>query len=392
MPVSREALYTGGFWHLCAVHFTGAMAAALYILFPLYVRALGGSEFTIGLYAGIAMAAAVAIRWPVGKLLDSGRRWAVLWSASALHLVSWLLLFFTGSIGVWLAAVVVLHGLAGGTLFATYFTVANDVIPASRRAEGIAMFGVFGMLPNGLGPAVGELAMARGGFPAYFAAASAFGAVSLVLISFLPRRRPHGVHGHEGRAATGLVTLLRPVAMLLLVTLLFGWSVNAVFTFIAPFVHDTTDGTASPFFLAYSITSVLVRVLGGRIPDRLGLHRVLLPCLVIYAGAVAALAWFQLAPPLVPIGIACGIGHGYAFPILTAMVVARTPPAAYGMALSFYTAMFDLGGTLGSPLLGAIAHSYGYPAMFGVTAAVMGVAVVLAAKYQDQYSGLRAED
>ena len=42
--MSREPLYTAGFWHLCGIHFTGAMAAAFYILFPLYVRFLGGSE------------------------------------------------------------------------------------------------------------------------------------------------------------------------------------------------------------------------------------------------------------------------------------------------------------------------------------------------------------
>jgi predicted MFS family arabinose efflux permease len=357
------------------------MAAALYILFPLYVRSLGGTEFTIGVYAGLATAAAVSIRWPLGYLLDGGYRWVVLWSASALHLVSWLLLFPIDALGPPLAAVVALHGLAGGTLFATYFTVANDVIPPGRRAEGIAMFGVFGMLPNGLGPAVGEYALARGSFPAYFAAATAFGAVSLALITFLPRRRAASAAPPRALGAATLAATLRPVAGLLLVTLFFGLSVNAVFTFIAAYLHGTQAATAGPFFLAYSITSVVVRIVGGRIPDRLGLGRVLVPCLAVYAGAMAALAWYAGAPPLIPIGIACGIGHGYAFPILTAMVVARTDPSVYGMALSIYTAMFDLGGAVGAPALGAIAHLFGYPAMFGATALVMGVAVVLAAKY-----------
>lgn len=378
--MSREPLYTAGFWHLCAVHFTGAMAAALYILFPLYVRSLGGSERTIGLYAGLATATAVAIRWPVGRLLDSGRHWLVLWTASALHLVSWVALFPADHLGWFLALVVALHGVTGGTLFATYFTVANDVVPASRRAEGIAMFGVFGMLPNGLGPAVGEYALAHGGFPAYFAAAVGFGTVSLALITVLPLRHAKP-HTHE-RPRIGFVAMLRPVLGLLSVTLFFGLSVNAVFTFIAPYLHGAQGGTAAPFFLAYSVTSVVVRVLGGRIPDRLGLGRVLLPCLVIYTGALVAFAWFAAAPPLIAIGIACGVGHGYAFPILTAMVVARTDPSVYGMALSFYTAMFDLGGTLGAPVLGAIAYSYGYPSMFGTTAVLMGVAVLLAARYR----------
>lgn len=377
--MSREPLYTAAFCHLCAVHFTGAMAAALYILFPLYVRALGGTELTIGLYAGLATAAAVGIRWPVGRWLDGGYRWLVLWSASAVHLLSWLLLFLTSTSGPFLALVVALHGVAGGTLFATYFTVANDVIPAGRRAEGIAMFGVFGMLPNGLGPATGEIALAYGGFPAYFAAASIFGVVSLILVSALPRPAATAGAG-EQPAAAGLREVLRPVARLLGVTLLFGLSVNAVFTFIAPYLHGSVGATASPFFLAYSITSVAVRVVGGRLPDRIGLGRVLLPCLAIYALAIAALAWFSHAPPLVPIGIACGIGHGYAFPILTAMVVARTPPVSYGMALSFYTAMFDLGGTLGAPVLGAIASRFGYPEMFAATALAMIGAVVLAVR------------
>jgi predicted MFS family arabinose efflux permease len=378
--VSREPLYTRGFWHLCAVHFTGAMAAALYILFPLYVRALGGSEVTIGLYAGLATAAAVSIRWPVGRWLDAGHRWRVLWSASAVHLLSWLLLFPTSATGLALAIVVALHGLAGGTLFATYFTVANDAIPASRRAEGIAMFGVFGMLPNGLGPAVGEIALARGGYPAYFAVASGFALVSLVLITARSRLADAAGWARVPAASVPLAAVLRPVSALLVVTLLFGLSVNALFTFIAPFVHTGHEATASPFFLAYSITSVVVRVVGGRLPDRLGLGAVLLPCLATYAAALFALAWLAESPPLVAIGIACGVGHGYAFPILTAMVVARTPPAAYGMALSFYTAMFDLGGAVGAPLLGGIAHGLGYQAMFAATGGVMLVSVLVAAR------------
>jgi predicted MFS family arabinose efflux permease len=381
--VSREPLFTAGFWHLCAVHFSGAMAAALYILFPLYIGALGGTEFTIGVYAGLATAAAVTIRWPVGRLLDSGHRWAVLFTASAVHLLSWLALFPAEALGLYLVAVVALHGFAAGTLFATYFTVANDVIPASRRAEGIAMFGVFGMLPNGLGPAVGEWALARGGFRWYFTTAVLFGTASLALVSFLPRRPSAGASAHAGLPPARLSTTLRPVAGLLAVTLFFGLAVNAVFTFIAPYLHGSREVTAAPFFLAYSVTSVVVRVVGGRIPDRLGLGRVLLPCLVIYAGAVAALAWYaDAAPPLIPIGIACGVGHGYAFPILTAMVVARSDPRVYGMVMSFYTAMFDLGGSLGAPVLGLIAHLFGYETMFTATAALMLVAVGLAAKYR----------
>ena len=38
-------------------------------------------------------------------------------------------------------------GIGIGTLFATYFTCASDLIPAQRRTEGLALFGIFGILP-----------------------------------------------------------------------------------------------------------------------------------------------------------------------------------------------------------------------------------------------------
>jgi len=51
---------------------------------------------------------------------------------------------------------VVAYGVASGSLFASYFTYASDIVPVSRRSEGIAMFGIWGMLPNALCANVGE--------------------------------------------------------------------------------------------------------------------------------------------------------------------------------------------------------------------------------------------
>ena len=55
-------LYTRAFWTACAVHFTGAMSLAMFVLVPLLIRELGGGELTIGLVLGVATAASVATR------------------------------------------------------------------------------------------------------------------------------------------------------------------------------------------------------------------------------------------------------------------------------------------------------------------------------------------
>src|SRR3989442_9526345 len=91
-------LYTRTFWHACSIHFTGAMAQSMFILFPLYVRHLGGNELTIGALAGTASAAAVAIRWPVGRGLDRLGRRRILFIASGLQAIAWMLLLLTNAI------------------------------------------------------------------------------------------------------------------------------------------------------------------------------------------------------------------------------------------------------------------------------------------------------
>ena len=40
------------------------------------------------------------------------------------------------------------HGIAAALLFSALFTYGTDVVPASRRTEGIALFGVSGLLPD----------------------------------------------------------------------------------------------------------------------------------------------------------------------------------------------------------------------------------------------------
>src|SRR5204862_1404382 len=56
-PVPR--LYTRTFWMACAIHFTGGMSLGMFLLFPLFVRALGGDELTIGPVPGTGPAGGV---------------------------------------------------------------------------------------------------------------------------------------------------------------------------------------------------------------------------------------------------------------------------------------------------------------------------------------------
>jgi len=369
--VPPEPLFTRRFWLACAMHFSGGMALSLYILFPLFIRRLGGSELSIGLYAGITGAAAVIARLPVGRLLDTQGRRRVLTGAGLLHVAAWLGFLGIRRLDGVSVLLVLIFGFASGSLFASFFTYASDIVPIARRSEGIAMFGIWGMLPNGLGPLLGEYVIGHAGFHVYFVVGAAFAGTSLCVSRFLPEtavparaRAPSDSEGPADFPWRGLLFLL-------CTTFMFGTAVNSLFTFLAPFAHARGRGSAGSFFMSYALTAVAVRVFTGRLPDRLGLQRVLVPALFLYAFGVLLVPHAERAVALVLVGMMCGAGHGYAFPILNVLAVQRVSGAHRGRAVSWFTAMFDLGNTVANPILGAVAEWAGYPVMF--TASGLGI-------------------
>ena len=365
-------LYTPAFWIACAIHFTGAMSMGMFLLFPLLVRALGGDELTIGLVLGSGLAASVALRPAVGALLDRLGRRRVLLGAGVLNVASFPPFLLLGDTGPWLYALATLHLVVAGALFAAWFTYAADLVPAGRRVEGIAIFGVAGMAPNGLGPWLGEALIAHTGFSGFLLAAAGFALLSVALTTLVEERDRAPVHTPAPHSAARDLTRLVLRGGLLPVmtaTVMFGAGINAAFYFVAPFTRDLHIARAAPFFAAYAATTIGLRIFGRRLPDRVGAHPIAVPAFGIFALGLAALCLLPRPGVLVAAGMACGAGHGSLFPVLNGLTVTRTPARFHGTVVSLYTAALDGGAVLGTPLCGAIAHAAGYRAMFAAMAA-----------------------
>jgi predicted MFS family arabinose efflux permease len=396
MPERETAeprLFTRNFVVASFVHFTGGMSTATFILFPLFISRQGGDELLIGQVMGIGAAAAVVTRPLAGQVLDRFGGRAVLLGAGAVNALAIAGLLLLDRLSLVLELLFVVHSVAAGALFASYFTYAAHIVPLGRRTEGVAMFGIAGMLPNGLAPPLGEFLIDRWGSAAFFAASAGFSLLSLVLTWFLEDERtgaPHHSHERTAGEARGdaqhtrerwFRLAFRPeLRAILIATTFFGFGLAALFTFLAPYALATGRGPVGPFFLGYAVAAIVTRLVGSRLPDRVGPRRIVMPALVAYGVGLALVSFTSGSAGLIIVGLVCGAAHGYIFPILNVLVVARTPARVRGAAVSLYTAMIDLGTMIGGPVLGAIAK-VGYRPMFlvaaGVTWSAVAVLVVL---------------
>lgn len=342
-----------------------------------FLKTLHAGEVMIGLIFGVTGAAAIVARPPMGRIMDRRGRVAIIRAGGALHVIACLLYTTIGSAGPWAAAVRVTHGVAEAMLFTSLFAYASDIVPASRRFEGIALFGVSGMLPVSGGSLLGDLILSRTGGPSVTEAYRPIFLLSVALsaaafLISLPLRDPEKQASDEPPRNMLDAFLQRDLLPLWIGGVVFATCLAAPFTFFATFVLTEDIGTAGLFFSCYSIAAITLRVFLGKLPERAGPKRVLFPAMCAVAAGPLVLAFARSAPHVAFAGVLAGMGHGFTFPILLGLVVSRARPAERGAALAIFTAIFDAGSLLGNPLFGLVVKAtHSYRVMFAAAAAVM---------------------
>lgn len=368
--IGRSTLFTRHFSLLFAAHLLFGLSFWPYVLLPVFLQGLGADLAHVGIVMGSASLSGILVRPWIGSTLDRIGRRVCLLSGGFIFLTANLSYLWISRIGWGIYAVRLLHGAGMGILMATFFTLAADLSPASRRTEGIALFGVSGHLAGALGVLLGEQILRLGGYGALFQFCAVLAGLSILVSFFIqePVSRRAGGPAEERFLKTALKRATRiPLAA----TLAFAVGMTSYMVFLKPYALSVGFPSISYFFLAYSLTAVAVRLIGANWPERFGLKRVLYPSqLSLAAGVLLTFLWPSPEGWILS-GLLCGIGHGFIFPILSVLVISREHEARRGSLMTLFTLFYDLGLFVGAPLLGLIAKWRGYPSMFIAAALVV---------------------
>ncbi len=368
MNPKEPSLLTRNFALLFFAHLFFGFAFWPYVLLPVFLQGLGSNLTQVGIIMGLASISGMFIRPWTGKALDQIGRKKCLLTGGIIFLITHMVYLSIDEIGWILYIVRLLHGLSMGILFATFFTFAADMIPESRRTEGIALFGIGGHLSGALAVPLGEYIIQFGGYSDLFKVCAGFTLLSTGLCYFL--KEPENNHekpevnlGHFFKTAFKTQNRV-PLA----VTACFALGLISYMVFLKPYAHSKGLIVTS-FFLAYSLSAVFIRLIGRKWPDQFGLKQVLYPALFSLSTGITLLALWPSPIGLLLSGILCGIGHGFIFPILSVLLINRAPSNERGGRMALFTLFFDVGIFIGSPLWGFIANHYGYQLMFLLSAA-----------------------
>ncbi len=333
---------------------------------------LGLSGPLLGILAACSIISAIFARPLAGHWLDTlGRRAVYLPAFCLFGALFFLYPTINGVLGI--GALRLVHGMAWGTVIGAAGTTAVDLIPPSRRGEGIGWYGLFMVLAMAVGPACGLFVVESRGFDALFIAAglvSLLGWLTVLRLHFpavkLERRRFSVRRSLEK-------TALPVASATFFVTLSYGTLMN----YAALYAKNELHASPTLFFSFFAAGTAASRLLGGKMYDRRGPRRILGISLLLLTLGLIFMALFKSPALFFASALLQGVGDGLCVPILMAMVNDMVPPEKRGGANATLMTFFESGIFCGVLITGALYDTTGWTFVFLLMAAFMVVAALL---------------
>lgn len=354
---------------------------AFYILtplLPLYLsERFGTSKDVIGIVLSGYTVAALVFRPFSGYIVDSFSRKKVLMICFMAFFV-----FFFGYIAagtlLMFAIVRTLHGAPFGAVTVANSTVAIDVLPASRRNEGIGYYGLSNNLAMAVAPSVGiYIYKYTDNFTLLFWIALVLAALGLLAVSSIHVPVKDVV---KNKTKISLDRFFLTKAWMLAVNIMLPglcWGVLSNYLAIYSKEELGITGGTGTYFMLLSIGLFLSRLQGAK-ALRAGklTHNAAEGILISLVGYILFVACPNQIGYYIS-AILIGLGNGHFYPAFLNMFINIANHNERGTANSSILTSWDAGQGIGVLIGGIIAEHLGYVSMFWTVAVINFLGVLM---------------
>ena len=336
-------------------------------LLPIYLRdTFQADKDTIGFVLfGYSVMALVA-RLFSGYIVDSFPRKMVLMVCFVVFTFFFVGYVAAGSL-VLFAIVRTLHGLPFGATTVANSTIAIDVLPSSRRTEGIGYYGLSNNIASAISPSVAIWIYASThNFNILFWLAMIIAFLGLIIDATV-KTSPREIVKDKTPISLDRFFLLKGWSHALTMVC-FAFSYGVLSTYVAIYGKEKLgiEGGSGTFFLLLSVGLILSRLQGGKalregkITQNASMGVCVSLCgYLIFAAVPNEFGYYGAA-------VVIGLGNGHMYPAYQNMFVNLAPHSQRGTANSSILVSWDVGVGLGILLGGILSEHYGYSTAFWV--------------------------
>ena len=361
----KDKLVTSSYCFILAANFLLYFGFWLLIpVLPFYLsEVFSAGNSTIGIILSCYTVAALCIRPFSGYFLDS-------FACKPLYLMAYFI-FMTMFAGYIIAGSLtlfimfrIIQGVSFGMVTVGGNTVVIDIMPSSRRGEGLGYYGLSNNIAMAVGPMSGLFLHDAGmSFTTIFCCSlgscmAGFVCASLVKTPYKPPVRREPISLDRFILLKGIPAGIS----LLLLSIPYGMTTNYVAMYAKQIGINATTGF---FFTFMAIGMAISRIFSGKIVDRgkitqvisAGLYLVVFSFFLLSA-CVYLISWNNMVCTIVFFSVALllGVGFGIMFPAYNTLFVNLAPNSQRGTATSTYLTSWDVGIGIGMLTGGYIAE------------------------------------
>lgn len=375
MEQSRSRLWTKDFVIVSSINFFITLIFyLLMVTLAIYaVNELDASTSEAGLISGIFIIGTLIGRLFIGRFIDSIGRKKTLFIGLIFFTLTTLLYFVDLGIGFLLVNRLI-HGMAMGMASTATGTIVAQIIPATRKGEGIGYYSMSATLATAIGPFIGLYMAQNTSFQVIFSFCLVLGLISLITAFFLYVPALKVTAKVTESKGFKLSNFIEPKALpISFITLVLAFCYSSVLSFISFYaIEIDLVNTASFFFVVYAVAVLLSRPFSGPLMDRKGSNFIMYPAFMIFGVGLLLLSISTNSFTLLAAGFLIGLGFGNMQSSSQAIAVKLTPPHRMGMATSTFFIMLDAGLGFGPYILGFIIPVTGYSTLY----VILGVVVI----------------
>ncbi|MFD2830168.1 MFS transporter [Corticicoccus populi] len=365
---NREILWTKDFIFTSVVNFV--MMLSMYLLLVTMatysMQEYNASISLAGFVASIFVIGSLIGRLYAGKkIAEMGNKKMLMTRIIAFFIVTIMYFLPLGLIGMMIIRL--FHGIFLGMATTATGTIIAQVIPATRKGEGIGYFSMSIVLATAVGPLIGTFLVSGFGFTSIFIFSVVMAAVSLILSLFLnppeitqPKEELKEKKGFSFSEYFEKHALPISAAMFVMAV-----AYSGILSFVTEYASSINLMQAGGFFfLVYGVSVLISRPVTGPLMDSKGANIVVYPSLVLFALGLLLISQASTGFIFLTAAVLLGLGYGNFQSIAQAIAIKLTPPHRMGLANSTYFIALDLGLGVGPLLLGYLVPATGYRGMY----------------------------
>ncbi|MDK1683264.1 MFS transporter [Acinetobacter terrestris] len=347
------------------------------------VAELGATTAQAGLVSGLFIVGTLIGRLFVGKFLERfGRKTTLIVGLTGFLIFSGFY-FMKFDVGM-LLLVRFMHGFMMGMASTVLGTIIAQILPPTRRGEGIGYYSMSSTLGTAIGPFLAIWMMLHIGYHAIFIvssiiAVSCLGVALLIQVPNIPKQNNPLDISVPVEKPSWLSQFVEhkalPISFIMLLTSVCYSGVLSFINFYAKEI-DLVE-TASFFFLMYAIAILISRPFTGPLLDRKGENIIMYPAFIIMAIAMVLLSQVQSSFMLLLCAGLLGFGYGNIQSVCQTVAVKSASIERMGFATSTFFIFLDAGLGFGPYFIGQALNYIDYSQLYFYSAMCVLACIVI---------------